>query len=179
MAKQPKKRTRKDKTTIPISNPLKLTLPARPRASDMATTSKFAVEAEEQPNLEPASPAPLVPAPALPVSQPADPAIPISQPLAVPSPPALQPTPIIPAGLTPALDLHDDEMDQDIEIIAGATKPIQYPESSPGSKLLEDFFTLDDSQDESEISILPPTQKQKQTKKSQEKANLEEKAQRM
>jgi hypothetical protein len=42
---------------------------------------------------------------------------------------------------------------------------------------LEEFFTLEDSQDESEISI-PLTQKSKQTKKSQEKAELEKKAQR-
>ena len=66
-------------------------------------------------------------------------------------------------------------MDQDIEIIAGDAKHV--PESPPESTLLEDFFTLEDSQDEGEISI-PLTQKPKQTKKSQEKAELEEKAQR-
>jgi len=74
--------------------------------------------------------------------------------------------------------LDDDEIDPDIEIIQfagpGAAKPVPY--LPPRSNSLEDFFTLDDSQDESEVSV-PVTPKPKQTKKSQEKAKQEEKAQ--
>jgi hypothetical protein len=187
MAKQRKKPPTKNKISTPTPNPLKLTLPARPKTTETAATSQVAVEADRQMDREPANPASqLVPASALLFSQPvtAAPAIPVPQPTAAPSLPVLQAaaaTPVVTklAGLASALKhIHDEKMDQDIEILAAAATAVPYyPESPPGSKLLEDFFTLDDSQDESEI-LIRPTQKAKQTKKSQEKAEQEEKAQR-
>jgi hypothetical protein len=185
MARQRKKHPTKVKTSTPAPISLKLTLPARSKTTKTASTSQIAVEVDKELNLEPANPASqLVPASALPVSQPvpAAPAVLVAQPVpAAPLPvpqamPAVVTEPTAEMALASAFNhLHDERMDQDIEFFAAA---IPHPvESPPGSKLLEDFFTLEDSQDESEIAI-PPTQKPKQSKRSQEKAELEEKAQR-
>jgi hypothetical protein len=156
MAKQRKKRPETDEVSTPTPKRLKLTLPARPKPTKTATTSLVAVEVDKQPNHEPANPASqLVPASVLPVSKcvTVAPAVSVSQPVPeAPSLPTFQATPVAvtkPTALASALNhLNDEEIDQEIEILTTAAIP--YPQYQ--LEALGRLFTLDDSQDESEIS---------------------------
>jgi len=86
-----------------------------------------------------------------------------------PAPPVPQPLPVEPETL-----LHSHNVEQEI-------LDVLHSEPLPAAtKLMDNFFTLEDSQGEDEISP-PPTQKPKQSKKSvsaQAKAEIDEKAQR-
>ena len=102
---------------------------------------------------------------------------PVADPVIQPGPDPV--TPASPVSQTPAVTeafphCNNEQVEQEVEILS-VSHPV---EIVPAAKLMDNFFTLEDSQDEEEISPLP-TQKPKQLKKSaQAKAEMDEKARR-
>ena len=133
------------------SKPLKLTLPARCNITGTSSNPQVAEVVQHG-------------------SNPATAILPVSEPL---------PAVVVEPFVNDCIPLeHMDVLGQELEILAVANVNHNEPVTPPAAKLLADFFTLEDSQDEGEATPLAP--KAKQSKKSLAKASakLDEKAQR-
>jgi hypothetical protein len=88
---------------------------------------------------------------------------PVADPVIQPGPDPV--TPASPVSQTPAVaeafpHCNNEQVEQEVEILSVSHSV----ETVPAAKLMDNFFTLEDSQDKEEISP-PPTQKPKQFKK--------------
>ena len=150
-------------TPTSASEPLKFTLPARHSNTGLDTSSK------SNPPVESATEVPHGPEPETAVFPASDP------------PPAIVfEGPTVDDYISLEILEQEPEAPQDVEILAANLNvKVDDPVTPPAAKLLADFFTLEDSQDEGEAT--PLAHKPKQSKKSLAKpdaAELEEKAQR-